>query len=61
MVSKCSVLMFLDEVSFLYYAYRIGKSSGRRWFFGRIGNKANYFVKCNTDIPPKEGWTVCYL
>lgn len=57
MVLKCSVSMFLEEV-YPYMSDYIGKSSGRRWFFGRIGNKANYFIKCDANVPPKEGWNV---
>ncbi|KAK8831971.1 hypothetical protein WA577_005071, partial [Blastocystis sp. JDR] len=34
-----------------------GKSSGRRWFFGKIGNKAVYYIKDNSNVPPKEGWS----
>lgn len=61
MVTRCSALTCLERVILVYLVSRIGKSSGRRWFFGKIGNKAVYYIKDNSNVPPKEGWSVVHV
>ena len=61
MAMRCSVLTCLEKVFLVNSLSRIGKSSGRRWFFGKVGSKAIYFIKDGSNVPPKEGWNVVYM
>lgn len=43
----------------MYFALHVGKSAGRRWFFGKPAVKGvYYFCKTNDDVPPLTGWQV---
>ena len=63
MVLRCSVLMYPEGViDYDILLFLIGKSAGRRWFFGKPSVKGvYYFNKTNENIPPLTGWQVCSI
>ena len=62
-VLRCSVLMSLERViCYCTILFMLGKSAGRRWFFGKPSVKGvYYFNKTNENIPPLTGWQVCLV